>query len=80
ERIEGKATAHETPIGWVPKANALDLSDLDIPVEDVEAALKFDAAEWLAEIPLIEEWFDKIGDKLPSSLRDELEALKHRLG
>ena len=32
------------------------------------------------EIPLIEEWFDKIGDSLPTSMRDELEALKLRLG
>ena len=31
------------------------------------------------EIPLIEEWFAKIGDKLPTSMRDELEALKQRL-
>ena len=27
-----------------------------------------------------EEWFARIGDKLPSSMRDELEALKLRLG
>ncbi len=36
--------------------------------------------EWKAEIPLIEEWFDKIGDSLPTSMRDELAALKLRLG
>ena len=37
-------------------------------------------AEWKAELPLIEEWFDKIGEKLPTSMRDELEALRQRLG
>ncbi|OLR90996.1 phosphoenolpyruvate carboxykinase (GTP) [Actinokineospora bangkokensis] len=80
ERIEGKAAAQETPIGWVPTADELDLSGLDDDRADIEAALSFDADEWRAEIPLIEEWFDKIGDKLPTPLRDELEALKQRLG
>jgi len=40
----------------------------------VAAALDVDAEEWKAEIPLIEEWFDRIGQKLPTSMRDELEA------
>ncbi len=35
--------------------------------------------EWRAELPLIEEWFDKIGASLPTSMRDELDALKLRL-
>ncbi|GLZ37470.1 phosphoenolpyruvate carboxykinase (GTP) [Actinokineospora sp. NBRC 105648] len=80
ERIEGKATARETPIGWVPTADELDLSGLDGARADIEAALEVDAEEWRAELPLIEEWFDKIGDKLPTPLRDEFEALKQRLG
>ena len=80
ERIEGKSAAVETPIGHVPTADALDLSGLDTQTEDIEAALTVDVEEWKAEIPLIEEWFAKIGDKLPTSLRDEFEALKQRLG
>ncbi|AHI02075.1 phosphoenolpyruvate carboxykinase (GTP) [Kutzneria albida] len=80
ERIEGKASAQETAIGHVPAPESLDLSGLDAPVADIEAALEFDAQEWRAELPLIEEWFTKIGDKLPTSLRDEFEALKQRLG
>jgi phosphoenolpyruvate carboxykinase (GTP) len=39
-----------------------------------------DVEEWKAEIPMIEEWFEKIGDSLPTSIRDELEAMKLRLG
>ncbi len=80
ERIEGKATAVETPIGHVPTADALDLSGLDASTEDIETSLEVDVEEWKAEIPLIEEWFAKIGDKLPTSLRDEFESLKQRLG
>jgi phosphoenolpyruvate carboxykinase (GTP) len=80
ERIEGRAAARETPIGHVPSADQLDLAGLDAPHADVEAALAVDVEEWKAEIPLIEEWFDKIGSSLPTSMRDELEALKLRLG
>ncbi len=79
DRIDGTATATETPIGLVPTPEALDLDGLDTPSEDVQAALAVDPDEWRAEIPLIEQWLATIGDKLPSSLRDELEDLQHRL-
>ena len=42
--------------------------------------LAVNVADWEAEIPLIEEWFDKIGDTLPAVLRTELDGLKARLG
>ena len=80
ERIEGTAAATETAIGYVPSLDQLDLEGLDAPLEDVEAALAVDIEEWKAEIPLIEEWFAHIGDTLPTAMRDELEALKLRLG
>jgi phosphoenolpyruvate carboxykinase (GTP) len=80
ERIEGRAAGRETPIGYVPAAEHLDLDGLDVPRADIEAALAVDVEEWRAEIPLIEEWFDRIGSALPTSMRDELEALKLRLG
>ena len=36
--------------------------------------------EWKAEIPLIQEWFDFVGEKLPTGIQDEFDALKQRLG
>jgi phosphoenolpyruvate carboxykinase (GTP) len=80
ERIEGTAPALETPIGYLPTPGSLDLTGLDAPAADVESVLAVDAGEWRAELPQIEEWFDKIGDRLPSGLRDELDALRIRLG
>ncbi|RDI63155.1 phosphoenolpyruvate carboxykinase (GTP) [Nocardia pseudobrasiliensis] len=79
-RIEGKADAEPTVIGNVPTAAHLDLDNLDVNPTDVDEALHVDAAEWRREIPLIEEWFEFVGDKLPSGVRDEFEALKQRLG
>jgi phosphoenolpyruvate carboxykinase (GTP) len=79
ERIEGRAAARETPIGYVPAEGSLDVAGLDTSADDLAAVLSVDAEEWKAELPLIEEWFDKIGEKLPTGLRDELETLTRRL-
>jgi phosphoenolpyruvate carboxykinase (GTP) len=80
ERVEGKAAAVETPIGYVPASGSLDVSGLDLGPDDVEAVLRVDHGEWREELPLIEEWFERVGDKLPSGMRDELDALRLRLG
>jgi phosphoenolpyruvate carboxykinase (GTP) len=80
ERLDGTAAAVETPIGHVPGEGSLDIDGLDMSADQIAAALQVDPQEWAAEIPLIEEWFAKIGDSVPSSLRDELDALKLRLG
>ena len=80
DRLEGNASVQDTSIGRVPAPEEIDTSGLDTPREDVQTALHVDPEEWKTEIPLIEEWFETIGDALPSSMRDELEALKQRLG
>ncbi|HSA39087.1 MAG TPA: phosphoenolpyruvate carboxykinase domain-containing protein, partial [Mycobacterium sp.] len=79
ERIEGSGEGASTPIGVVPTAADLDLNGLDVTLADVEEALKVDADEWRAELPLIQEWFDFVGDKLPTGIKDEFDALKQRL-
>jgi phosphoenolpyruvate carboxykinase (GTP) len=38
-----------------------------------------DASEWRQELPLIEEWFEFVGEKLPTGVKDEFVALKQRL-
>jgi len=79
QRIDGTAATTETPIGRTPPITAIDLTGLDTPHADVQAALHVDPEEWRAELPLITEWFTTIGDKLPTTLHDELEALRVRL-
>jgi phosphoenolpyruvate carboxykinase (GTP) len=79
ERIEGKAEAVETPIGHVPTVESLDLEGLDMDRAAVEEVLRVDRDEWLAEVPEINAWFSKFGDKLPAVLWTELDGLKARL-
>ena len=68
ERMDGNAAAIETPIGHVPTVDSLDLEGLKMTRTQIEEALRVDNQEWQAEIPLIEEWFDKIGEKMPTVL------------
>ena len=80
ERIEGRAAAVETPIGYVPTTESLDTDGLDMTTEQVHEALSFSTQEWAAEIPQIQEWFSKFGETLPATLWTELDDLKARLG
>ncbi len=80
ERIDGQAEAVETPIGHVPTRESLDITNLSMTPEALDAALSVDVEEWKAEIPQITEWFEKFGDTLPAVLWTELDGLKARLG
>jgi phosphoenolpyruvate carboxykinase (GTP) len=79
DRIEQKAGGRTTPIGIVPAVEDLDLEGLDVDPADVAGALAVDPAEWRKELPLIEEWFEFVGEKLPIGVKDEFDALKQRL-
>jgi phosphoenolpyruvate carboxykinase (GTP) len=80
ERLEGTAAAEETAIGHVPTPDALDASGLDPTPEQTGRALAVDADEWRQDLPQITEWIETFGDTLPTTLRDELAILEHRLG
>ena len=66
-------------VALLPTAADLDLSGLDVDPADVDEALAVNVDEWRAELPLIEEWFEFVGEKLPTGIKDEFDALKHRL-
>ncbi len=79
DRCEGKADATETAIGFVPKPEDIDLTDLDMDIETLKSILKVDKDVWAKEAAEIEEHYKKFGDKLPEELREQLETLKANL-
>ena len=79
ERLDGTAEATDTAIGRVPTAASLDVSGLDLADGTLDELLKVDNEAWRGEIPLIEEHFTSIGERLPAELRDELTELDKRL-
>ena len=76
ERVEGKVKAKETAIGLIPYKEDLDLKGLDIAEEDLDELLKVDVKAWKAEMPGIEEYFNKFGDKLPKRLKRQFDRIK----
>ncbi len=79
ERCEGRGDAIETPIGNLPTREALDFEGLGLSDETIAELLRVEVDGWLAEIPLIEEYYDKFGDRLPVELSQELANLKSNL-
>ena len=79
-RCEGKVDAVETPIGYVPKPEDIDLTDLEgFDIETLKSILTVDKDVWTKEAAEIEEHYKKFGDKLPAELRTQLENLKAAL-
>ena len=79
ERIAGTGKAVETPIGYLPTADAIDVDGLDVSAADMEVLLKVDKAAWLKEVASIKEGYKMYGDKLPAELKKQLELLEERL-
>jgi len=79
ERVEGSGEATETAIGNVPSPSGLDLDGLDLTESRLRELLSVDNSRWAEEVPLIESHFAFIGERLPNTLVNELEELKHRL-
>jgi phosphoenolpyruvate carboxykinase (GTP) len=79
ERLEGTADAVDTAIGRVPTADALDTTDLDIDPTTLATLLSVDNEAWRQEIPQIEDHFEKLGERLPAEMKDELRELEKRL-
>ena len=79
DRCEGKADATETAIGYVPKPEDIDLTDLDMDIETLKDILVVDKDIWTKEAEEIEEHYKKFGDHLPAELREQLDNLKANL-
>ena len=80
ERVEGVAGGVETPIGIMPGISDLDCSGLDVSEEDMTELLHVDEKAWQSELPEVDEFFGKFGDKLPARIKAQLEKLRERLG
>ena len=80
-RVNGEADAVESAIGYLPPTGerGIDLDGLDVAPETMARLLEVDTDGWLAQLPQIKEHFAEFGDKLPSALQAQLQALEQRL-
>ncbi|MCI8501968.1 MAG: phosphoenolpyruvate carboxykinase (GTP) [Oscillospiraceae bacterium] len=80
DRCDGKADAVETPIGYEPKPEDINIEGLDIGTDVVADLLSVDKDLWKEEAAGIREFYAQFGDRLPKELVKELEGLEERLG
>lgn len=79
ERANNRGEAVETPIGYVPTPQALDLDGLDLAPEIIDEMLSIDRVGWLAEAEALAEFFKPFGDRLPQELWKEHSKFLSRL-
>ncbi len=81
DRCEGKVDAKETPIGYVPNVEDIDIEGLDdVTTDTLSELLNVDKKVWTDEAADIEQFYDStFGDKLPKELRESLKVLKEKL-
>ncbi len=81
DRCEGKVDADLTAIGYVPKAEDINIEGLDdITIDTIRELVSVDVDSWKADIANIKEFYALIGDRVPAELHEELAALEARLG
>jgi phosphoenolpyruvate carboxykinase (GTP) len=80
DRCKGKADAVETPIGFGPKAEDINIEGLDdVTLDTIKDLLTVDTAPWLEDVANIKEFYKKFGDRLPKELNEELAKLEGNL-
>ena len=81
KRCENEVDAQETAIGYLPYAKDINIEGLEgeVSLESLESILDVDKALWAQEADGIGEFYAKFGDKLPETLKAELETLKANL-
>lgn len=79
KRCENKVEADISPIGFIPKAEDINREGLDVSEEILNDLLTIDIESWSDDVVSIEEFYNKIGDRLPKELNEELNVLKENL-
>jgi phosphoenolpyruvate carboxykinase (GTP) len=65
DRVRGKTSAIESPLGWMPRYDDIDLSGLNLTKEQFNKLMEVDREAWKQEILSHEELFEKLYDRLP---------------
>ncbi len=79
-RCEDKVEADLTAIGYVPKAEDINIEGLeDVNLDTIKELVSIDKASWIDDISNIKEFYALVGDRVPAELYDELSALEARL-
>ncbi len=80
DRVAGRATAHETPIGHMPARADLDTAGLGLAPATLDELLAVDPPAWRSDLAHLGGEFDQYGPRMPQALRSELDDVLRRFG
>jgi len=78
-RCHDEAGAIQTPIGYIPKTEDIDMTGIKISKSAMSRLFEIDKEAWKEELAGHQEFFLKFGERLPAEIWQEYEALKGRL-
>ncbi|MDD4120938.1 MAG: phosphoenolpyruvate carboxykinase (GTP) [Clostridia bacterium] len=80
KRCEDAIDAVDSPIGFMPKAEDINLEELEFSIDQLKSILDSDKSVWTEEAKEIENFYTtKFGETLPKELYKQLADLKDRL-
>ena len=79
DRVEGRAAAVESPVGWLPAPGAIDLDGAGVSDADWQELFRIDPAAHLAEADDAEAFFAGFGGRVPAAVTAQLEELRTRM-
>ncbi|MCU1402108.1 MAG: phosphoenolpyruvate carboxykinase [Microbacteriaceae bacterium] len=79
ERVDGKAPAEDSPLGWKPVAGGINLNGTEVTGKHWRELFELDQDSWLAELDSTERFFSEFGERLPAELTEQLADIRRRL-
>lgn len=79
-RCAGKVDAVESPIGYLPKPEDINIEGLDgVTVDTIKELVTIDRASWLDDVENIKDFYKQVGARVPKEFYTELATLEKNL-
>lgn len=79
DRCEGKVSANESEIGYLPNIEDIDITNLDMDMDVLKELLTVDKDVWMDDVKDQKEYFAQFGDRLPKAISKQLDILADNL-
>lgn len=79
DRANGRASAKETPLGWVPDLDSFPLEGLNIPRSNLQKLFEVNPGEWQSELEDIKTFLSQFGPHMPYEIWQDYNKMAARL-
>jgi len=79
KRCFDEVDAVESPIGWLPNPEDINLEDSGVDIQVLKELLTVDKELWKEDAAGVHEFYARFGDKLPQELAHQLQVLEDNL-